>query len=468
MTQSILQREAPLTDRAHQILDTAKRLAAREEEIEITLASLTAEYLRFGVNELGQSQYSTGHVLSVRVASGKKQARVSTGRLDASSIQNTVQKALDQARKAPEDLDYLPMLGRQKYAKVNRFHEKTLRASADLKAGQVGFAIDLAKKNGLLASGVLGTDGNQMVIVNSSGLEASYEGTTGYFSLTMDADNGNQSGFALSTFTDIDELDHEEVARTALERARLNKGQTEVAPGKFDVVIDPHAWSEMIFFLTISASAGYTPDFGTRQYKEGRSYLSGRLGEKIVGDNISIEDDPYHPLQTGPPFDGEGYSKSKVTLVESGILRGLASSRISAHKYTDAKPTGQELPLPNPLGETPTNVVIRGRGGTKTVEELVEELERGLLITRLWYVREVEARTKTVTGMTRDGTFLVENGQIKTPVRNLRFNQSLLELFSNVEGFTEPVRNTSLFRAATLLQPGVLARDFNFTSVSPF
>src|SRR5207248_1942019 len=162
------------------------------------------------------------------------------------------------------------------------------------------------------------------------------------------------TGYALSTFADISELDAPKVSETALERAKLNKAQMEVQPGKFDVVIDPHAWSEMLFFFIVSASAGYSADFGTRQYKEGRSYLSGRIGEKIMGENVILEDDVYHPLQMGPPFDGEGYPKSKLTLVENGELRSLASSRISAHRYQDAKPTGHELPLPNRLETHPS------------------------------------------------------------------------------------------------------------------
>ncbi len=441
--------------------------ARQADQVEITLVSSIGEHLRFGNNELGQSQYTTSRTLSVRLATGKRQARTTTGRIDKSFIEKAVEKALNQAKTAPEDPDYLKMLGPQKYPTVNRYHKRTVEETAEAKASHVGHAIDLAKKNGLLASGVLTTNADQVWMLNSSGMETSYQGTNGYFSLTMDANNGNQTGFAMSTFTDIDELKPEKVTETALERAKLNKNQSDIAPGKFDVVIDPYAWSETLFFLTVSAGAGFSPDFGMRQYKEGRSYLSGRMGEKILGDNITIDDDAYHPMGTGPTFDGEGYPKSKLTLIENGVLKDLASSRISAHRYGDAKPTGHELPLPNPLGESPTNLVIRGRGRTKTTEELVKELDRGLLITRLWYIREVDARTKTVTGMTRDGTFLVENGEVKKPVKNLRFNQSLLELFKNVEELTEPVRNTS-FTGAALLQPGVLARDFNFTSVSVF
>ena len=467
MAQSSTQKQISLTERGHRTFDIVRKFAKGAQEIEATLTSTTGEFFRFGNNELGQSQFTKSRTLSVRLASGKKQARTTTGRLEESFIQKAVEKAVSQLRTAPEDPDYLPMLGRQKYRNINRYHERTVEESAETKAGHVGHAIDLARKNNLLASGVLGTSVDEVFMINTAGLEADYKGTGGYFSLTMDAENGNQTGFANSTFADISELDPRQVSESALERAKLNKAQSEVTPGKFDVVIDPQAWSEMLFFFIVSASTGYSPDFGERQYREGRSYLSGRMGEKLLGNNVTLEDDVYHPLQMGPAFDGEGYPKSKLTLVESGMLKGLASSRISAHRYSGVTPTGHELPLPNPLGEAPTNLVIQGKGPTKTTDELVGGMDKGLLLTRLWYIREVEPRTKTLTGMTRDGTFLIENGEIKRPVKNLRFNQSLLELFKNIDGFTEPVRNSS-FTGTAMLQPGVLARDFNFTSVSPF
>src|SRR6266568_313631 len=466
MSQS-LQGQASLSERGHRIFDMVRKFAHGAEEFEISLVSTAGEYLRFGNNELGQSQFAKSRTLSVRVASGKKQARTTTSRLDESFIRKTVEKAVAQLRTSPEDPDYLPMLGHQTYQTVNRYHSRTMEESAETKAGYVGKAIELARRNKLLASGVLGTSMDEGLILNTAGLESYYRGTGGNFSLTMDADNGNQTGFALSTFADISELDPEKLSETTLERAKLNRAQSEVSPGKFDVVVDPYAWSEMLFFFIVSASTGYSPDLGMRQYKEGRSYLSGRLGEKILGDNVSLDDDVYHPNQAGPPFDGEGCQKSKVSLIENGVFRNVVSSRISQHRY-GAAATGHELPLPNPLGELPTNLVIRGRGATKTPEQLIGELDKGLLITRFWYVRETEPKTKIVTGMTRDGTFLVENGEIKRPVKNLRFNQSLLELFSKVDAVSEPVRNFSEFQQFRILQPGILARDFNFTSVSPF
>ncbi|HYU55419.1 MAG TPA: metallopeptidase TldD-related protein, partial [Candidatus Dormibacteraeota bacterium] len=310
MSQSSTQKQIPLTERGHRVFDVVRKFAKGAQEIEATLTSTTGEFLRFGNNELGQSQFTKGRTLSVRLASEKKQARTTTGRLEENFIQKAVEKAVSQLKTAPEDPDYLPMLGRQKYHSLNRYHERTVQESAEAKAGHVAHAIELARKNNLLASGILGTSVDEVFMINTAGLEADYKGTGGYFSLTMDADNGNQTGYANSTFADISELNAGQVSKTALERAKLNKAQSEITPGKFDVVIDPNAWSEMLFFFIVSASTGFSPDFGVRQYREGRSYLSGRMDEKILGENVTLVDDVYHPLQMGPAFDGEGYPKT--------------------------------------------------------------------------------------------------------------------------------------------------------------
>ncbi len=243
MSQGSIQQQVPLREKAHQTFDMVRGFARQADEVEITLASSIGEHLRFGNNELGQSQYTTSRTLSIRLATGKRQARTTTGRLDKSFIQKAVEKALTQATTAPEDPDYLSMLAPQKYPTINRYYKRTVEEAAEVKAGHVGHAIDVAKKNGLLASGVLTTNADEVWMLNSSRMEASYRGTNGYFSLTMDANNGNQTGFAMSTFTDIGELNPEKVTQTAFERAKLNKNQSDVAPGKFDVVIDPYAWS---------------------------------------------------------------------------------------------------------------------------------------------------------------------------------------------------------------------------------
>src|SRR5256712_13311035 len=206
MSQSSTQKQTSLAQRGHRVFDLVRKFAKGAQEIEATLTSTTGEFLRFGNNELGQSQFTKSRTLSVRLASGKKQARTTTGRLDESFIQKAVEKAVDQLKTAPEDPDYLPMLGRQKYPTVNRYHERTVEESAETKASQVGHAMDLARKNKLLASGILGTSADEVSMLNTAGLEADYKRTGGYFSLTMDSHHGNQTGFAISSFADSSEL----------------------------------------------------------------------------------------------------------------------------------------------------------------------------------------------------------------------------------------------------------------------
>src|SRR5207249_1653075 len=168
-----------------------------------------------------------------------------------------------------------------------------------------------------------------------------------------------------------------------------------------------------------------------------RSFLTGRVHEKLFGDNIRILDDVYHPSQSGAPFDGEGVPRKRLTLVEDGVVREVASSRQAAHR-AGVEPTGHGFPLPNELGEAPMNIVIGG--GESTIERMIASTGRGLLVTRLWYIREVDPYQKIMTGMTRDGTFAIENGQVTGGVRNFRFNQSLIELLSNVEALSQSQR----------------------------
>ncbi|HKS68606.1 MAG TPA: metallopeptidase TldD-related protein, partial [Candidatus Acidoferrales bacterium] len=186
--------------------------------------------------------------------------------------------------------------------------------------------------------------------------------------------------------------------------------------------------------------------------------------KKLLGENVSIWDDVYHPLQTGAPFDGEGVPKQKVTLVEKGVPGNLVYSRATARKMK-AKPTGHGFSLPNEYGEAPMNLVFAG--GEKTVEEMVRSTERGILVTRLWYIREVDPYEKILTGMTRDGTFLIENGRVTGGVRNFRFNQSVIKMLANVEMLGVPVRSAGE-ESFEMVVPAMKVRDFQFSEVTKF
>ncbi len=193
------------------------------------------------------------------------------------------------------------------------------------------------------------------------------------------------------------------------------------------MILEPAAVLDLVGFLFY--------DFAATAVEDQRSCFNNRMGKKIFGDNITICDDVYHPLQSGAPFDGEGVPRQKVLLVDRGVPKNLVYARATA-KSMKAKPTGHGLPLPNEWGEAPLNLVFAG--GTTSTEEMIASTERGILVTRLWYIREVDPYEKILTGMTRDGTFLVENGKVSGAVKNFRFNQSIIEMLASVERWARP------------------------------
>ena len=217
-------------------------------------------------------------------------------------------------------------------------------------------------------------------------------------------------------------------------------------------------------------------DYSGMAILDQRSFLTGRIGTKLFGDNITIWDDVAHPLQTGSPFDGEGVNRQRVALVENGIVKRVVYARATAARmkqseYKDKvgpiEATGHGFALPNEMGEMPLNIVFAEAGHPQTVDQMIASTERGVLVTRLWYIREVEPFEKMLTGMTRDGTFLVENGRVQGGVRNFRFNESLIHMLSNVEAMSAPVRAGGE-ESFDMVVPAMKVKEFNFTEVTKF
>ncbi len=217
-------------------------------------------------------------------------------------------------------------------------------------------------------------------------------------------------------------------------------------------------------------------DFGGLAILDQRSFLSNRIGTRLFGENITIWDDVSHPPQSGSPFDGEGVRRHKVQLVENGVVKRLVYARATAEKMKKSEQaakvgpievTGHGFPIPNEMGEAPMNIVFEGPREPNTVDQMISSTERGILVTRLWYIREVDPYEKILTGMTRDGTFLVEDGKVVCGIRNFRFNQSLIEMLSNVEQMSPPVR-TSGEESFDMVVPAMKIKDFNFTEVTKF
>jgi len=278
----------------------------------------------------------------------------------------------------------------------------------------------------------------------------------------------DSSGWQKANSPNAANLNPERQAEIAAKKAVESAAPREVQPGKYTVILEPAAVLDTVGF------AFY--DFGGLAILDQRSFLSNRIGTKLFGENISIWDDAAHPLQSGSPFDGEGMRREKIQLVEDGVVKRLVYARATAEKMKRSEhagkvglveATGHGFPIPNDIGEAPMNIVFAAPRDPKTVEQMVASTERGILVTRLWYIREVDPYEKILTGMTRDGTFLVENGKVVCGIRNFRFNQSLIDMLSNVEQMSSPVR-TSGEESFDMVVPAMKVRDFNFTEVTKF
>ena len=217
-------------------------------------------------------------------------------------------------------------------------------------------------------------------------------------------------------------------------------------------------------------------DYAGMAILDQRSFLTGRIGSKLFGDNITIWDDVAHPLQSGSPFDGEGMQRQKVSLIENGMVKRVVYARATAErmkrsehrdKVGPVEATGHGFALPNEMGEMPQNIVFAAPVDPQTVGQMIASTERGVLVTRLWYIREVEPYEKMLTGMTRDGTFYVENGRVQGGVRNFRFNESLIHMLSNVEAMSVPARSCGE-ESFDMVVPAMKVREFNFTEVTKF
>jgi predicted Zn-dependent protease len=263
-------------------------------------------------------------------------------------------------------------------------------------------------------------------------------------------------------------LDPLHLAETAAQKALDSADPAEIPAGKYTVILEPSAALDIVGFMFW--------DYSGVAILDQRSFLTGRIGSKLFGDNITICDDVTHSLQTGSPFDGEGMQRLRVPLVENGIIRRVVYARSTAERmkrseYKDnagpIEATGHGFPLPNETGEMPLNIVFAATANPQTLAEMIASTERGILVTRLWYIREVDPYEKIVTGMTRDGTFLIENGQVKKGVRNFRLNESLIHMLSNVEAMSTPLRSCGE-ESFDMVVPAMKIRDFNFTEVTKF
>lgn len=447
-----LRPERHLQQIAATVLRLAKErsLAETEVHIEESVQALT----RFANNAIHQNVAEQGLIVSIRTAVDGRTARVTTNRIEEDALRAALEDSLSLAAHQPKDPQLLPMPGRQKYRAVRRFHDATAALTAEERARAVRGACQLAEKRGQVAAGIFSSGQSQTVFANSRGLNAAYRQTQAAFSITMQ--QGSAASWAKGNSADVRQIEPLRLAKTASEKATRAQSPVELAPGRFTVILEPAAVLDLVGFLFY--------DFAATAVADKRSCLSGRVGKAVFGENITITDDAYHPEQLGAPFDGEGMPRQRVVLVDRGVVKSLVYSRRSA-KQAGTRTTGHGFSLPNEYGEAPLNLVVTG--GKTSVEEMIAGTDRGLLVTRLWYIREVDPYEKIMTGMTRDGLFLIEKGKIAQAARNFRFNQSVLEMLRKVECLG-PAARAAGEESFEMVVPPMKVRDFHFSEVTKF
>jgi predicted Zn-dependent protease len=439
-----------------QVVDAARALGVAE--VEAIVAGSDEALTRFANNAIHQNVAERTTHLSVRPVMDGRTARASTNRLSRDAIREVVAEAIAIAKLTEPDPDLLPLAAPADYQGVERWFEATARATPEERARAVAEAIGAVEAAGQTAAGIYSTSESVFALLNSRGVLARHTETMARFSITAMA--ADSSGWAKASACNLATLNPLELALTAARKATESTAPRDLPPGRYTVILEPAA--------VLDLTGQMFPDFSATAIRDGRSFLRDRIGQRIFGENITIHDDAGHPLQSGAPFDGEGVPRKRIALVERGVVREVAYSRQAAALAgcpLGPAPTGHGFPLPNEFGEAPTNIVIDG--GATSLEQMAASTDRGILVTRLWYIREVDPYEKIFTGMTRDGTFLIEGGRVTAGVRNFRFNQGLMEMLSNVEALSAPVR-ASGEETFDMVAPAMKVREFNFTETTRF
>jgi PmbA protein len=455
-------------EQAAAIFEKVRRLSSADE-VEVLFSGGRSALTRFANNTIHQNVEESGANASVRAVFDGRTARASTNRFDDESLKRVVQSAEKLARVQEPDPDLLPMPERGAdglNGAPSRHFAGTAALTPQDRAAGVEKMVRIAERNKLTTAGIFSAAESFEGIFNSRGLAEWHAQTLAEVSITMLGDDS--SGWQKLNSPDVQNLNPEQMAEVAARKARESAGPLELAPGKYAVVLEPSAVLDIVGFMFF--------DFGGQAVLDQRSFLTGRVGTKLFGENISIWDDACHPLQAGSPYDGEGVRRAQVELVEKGVIKQLVFARGTAEKIRKSeyagsvgpiRATGHGFPLPNEMGEMPLNIVFAKPHEPQTIEQMVASTERGIYVTRLWYIREVDPFEKILTGMTRDGTFLIEGGKVGRGIRNFRFNESLLHMLSNVEAMSEPVRACGE-ESFDMVVPAMKVCDFNFTEVTKF
>ena len=438
---------------AERILDQALATSKAEQTEALILAHDVA-LTRFAQNVIHQNVSERDAILRLRAVVDNRIGVASGNNLSREGILALAERAVAIARLQPPDPDFPGLPRPQRYPQVKAFYESTATCSPDRRARLAGDVCLRAARMGLQAAGALETGVHVVAVANSNGLLAYHTYTAAEFSTVVMSEDSSGYGFALAG--DLNQLALDEASQRAVGKAVRSHKPRPLTPGSYTVVLEPDATADIL------GSMGYTA-FSATAVEDGSSFLRDRFGQQVLASSVTILDNGLNPATLPMPFDYEGVAKEPVQIIENGVAKAVVHDSYSAAK-AGAHSTGHALPAPNPNGPFPGHLVLVP--GSASLEELIAGVKRGLLVTRFHYTRTVHPLSVTVTGMTRDGTFFIENGEIAYPVRNLRFTQSYVEALGQPVTISREQRLCGEY--GPYLAPAISIPEFRFTGVTEF
>ncbi|HSJ65048.1 MAG TPA: metallopeptidase TldD-related protein [Gemmatimonadaceae bacterium] len=450
---SLLRQSARYLSR-EQAQELAQRVLgfATADETRVSIGSGAQGNTRFAVSQISTAGDNFNTTVTIRSVFGRRAGQSTTNALDDASLRRAVATAERLAKLSPEDPEYMPELGPQQYIEARGWSDTTAALEPTQRATAVRAITEPARAEGLVATGYLENNAGSFAVANHNGLFAWSRSTAVALTTTVRTPDGTGSGWAGAAHHDWSRIEPAPLGARAIEKAKLSMNPSAVEPGRYTVVLEPTAVGNLVQLINFALNA--------RNADEGRSFFSkqgggNKIGEKVVDERVTLVSDPHDPEAYANTFSGEGLPTSRTTWIENGVVRNLAYDRYWAQqKGVDPRPQVGSL---------------RMSGGDTTIEEMIANTQRGILVTRFWYIRPVDPRTILFTGLTRDGTFLIENGRISRAVQNLRFNESPIFMLNNLEAMGRPVRvsaSESGSAGFAVVVPPLKVRDFNFTSLS--
>jgi predicted Zn-dependent protease len=422
---------------------------SKAEECEVNLTGSDNGNIRYARNSVTTSGRISQGSLVVASAYGKKLGIATINEFDDASLEKVVRRSEELAQLAPENPEYMPFLGPQTYAATKTFVPATAAITPKQRTDLVEQSLAVAKNSKAVAAGFLEDNSGFAAMMNSKGLFAYNTSTNTNFSITVRTEDGLGSGYATRGYNDITKLDTKSATEIATQKAVKSSTAKAIEPGKYTVILEPAAAAVLLERIMFGLDA--------RQADEGRSFMSKpggktRLGEKLVDERVTIYSDPLNAELPTSTWTGDGRPQEKITWIEKGVVKNFSYER-----YWAQKQNVKAIPAPD-------GMIMEG--GTKSLEDLIKGTKKGILVTRLWYIRDVDPQSLLLTGLTRDGTFYIEDGKIQFPVKNFRFNESPVIMLNNLEEMGRPERTVSVESNLNYLLPPLKIRDFTFTSLS--